>query len=315
MTNKELKKLKENLFKRDLCIYKDIEKELKRLQSKELRVSYFYQQIRDRKQLEFSLSFRASDTKEFKTIAELATRYLNEKCEELPLRKINLLPLEDKKYLLLLLEYLFLKHHYEEEGAYFERNIAVDFISLHQDVIGDKNINLKNIQEVGNFYNTLSYPIDGKENYKKMADTLTNVNFLNLIKVSIWRESTPKSAYVNIDFSQPLEVIIEVIKKIKEKIDNDTQNTLTPNIFEAYLGKKITQEPTPLNELLSSRETIFTIEEKLTDLIYVFDCKKLNMTHESIANNLYDYYLDKGKQIELTSQLNRVQKYNNFLFK
>lgn len=148
----------------------------------------------------------------------------------------------------------------------------------------------------------MAYPIHQKDEYKKMRMILSHANFIPLLTPNFWSTLNPKSIYVNIDFSQPEEVIIDTIKSIKKIIDNNEHSYLTAKAHEIYSGNFVST-PSEFIEFLKSKEKLFTYEEKLTDIIYIFDCIKIHLPNKHIQNNLYDYYVDKKESESLYDTL------------
>lgn len=287
--HKQLNALKAKLLTRDCCIYRDIENELKRLPNKGLKFNYFNRQIDIRQGVKTNAIF--ADREE---LIETASAYIKEHCDNTKISDIEKISNQEKLYLLSLFYEYTMQEYWNETGIKLEKSFAIRYFLASPSI--------ESVKEAKKFLENMAYPINQKEEYKKMRMVLSLASFIPLLTPNFWSPINPKSVYVNIDFSQPEEVIIDTIKSIKKIIDNDKHNYLTAKPHEIYSGKFFSI-PTKFLEFLKSKEKLFTYEEKLTDLIYIYDCIKIHLPNKHIQKNLYDYYVDKKESESLYDTL------------
>jgi len=287
--HKQLNALKAKLLTRDCCIYRDIENELIRLPNKGIKFNYFKRQIDIREGVEINVMF--TDREE---LIDTARAYIKEHCDATKLSDIEKISDQERLYLFGLFYDYAIQEFLDDSKASLEKNYALRY------AIDSPSI--ESVKEAKKFLENMAYPINQKEEYKKMRMVLSQASFIPLLTPNFWSPINPKSVYVNIDFSQPEEVIIDTIKSIKKIIDNDKHNYLTAKPHEIYSGKFFSI-PTKFLEFLKSKEKLFTYEEKLTDIIYIYDCIKIHLPNKHIQNNLYDYYVDKKESESLYDTL------------
>ncbi len=292
LSKKELNKLKSELFRRDLLFYITIEKELNRLRTKELKIAYLNQIFNERRSVEF-IVWLMKESKAYRTqiIKSATKKYYPTKGALEFFKTIEKFPDNEKFYIYSLFSESMENFIDSLYTSTLERDIALHWHNIEN--LKNEKIKIEDIEEVGDFFGSLSYPLNGKEKYQELSKKIPFVNFITILEPSFWRHSSGKTAYVKIDFSQPIDVIIEVIKGIKKIIDEDTHDILTADELQVLSGNKTKEMPLPLDTLLKKRNTIFSLEEKLTDIIYIYDCKKINMPDSKIRDNLFAYYQDK----------------------
>jgi len=272
LSKKELNKLKSEQFRRDLLFYITIENELNRLQTKKLKIAYLNQIFNERKSIEITLWLMKSDKTYMAQIINSAKKYYPTKGALEFFKTIEQFPDDEKFYIYSLFSESMENFIYSLYASTLERDIALHWHNIED--IKNKKIKIEDIEEAGDFFGSLSYPLNGKEKYQELRKKIPFINFITILEPSFWGRSSGKTAYVKIDFSQPIDVIIEVIKGIKKIIYEDTHDILTADELQVLNGNKTKGMPLPLDTLLKKRNTIFSLEEKLTDIIYIYDCKK-----------------------------------------
>ena len=101
------------------------------------------------------------------------------------------------------------------------------------------------------------------------------------------------SNLVYIDFTRPIEDIFEYIKRLKKYFDN--QNV--PKVFIEDKEKNIgltTEQKLEIFEILNFNSNVDNrniVNDKYTDLIYIFDSLVIGISKKNIKKNIVDYYL------------------------
>ena len=325
LSKEEINKIKSNILKRDLFIYQNIENRMRKLETKEVKVAYFNQLLLARESIELSINYakKHTDAKEYKRICEIIQGHIGMFILIAKDAKQNIATFfqkvysflesidasnafndDEKSYLCIMMDRgpeerfidanrKYLKQYSAPNSDFsLTRNIALRCIPSFKKAPEESNKNSSCKKEISDFFITLSCPIN-KAECESLQEEVTNNRFITLLEPELWELSFNKTAYVKIDFSQPIDVIIEVIKNIKTIIEQDKHNTITPSLYEAYSGEQVETFSTSLDEVLKKRNTLFSLEEKLTDIIYIYDCKKVNIPDIKIRDNLFDYYQDK----------------------
>lgn len=93
-----------------------------------------------------------------------------------------------------------------------------------------------------------------------------------------------KTVKLNLNLELPIKDLEDTVRKLKQEFINDITFTLSPSEFD---GSKLTSIDKEIESILSN-------QTKVSDMFYVYDCIKLNITQRKIQNQIYNYYADKG---------------------
>jgi len=126
----------------------------------------------------------------------------------------------------------------------------------------------------------------------------------------ITETTVSKSAFLELDFSKPLEDIIQTVKEVKEKIENDPEFFKTP--YELLGGEPLQVFKTNLktDEIYKETRSPKPIEGRLADMLFIYDCKKANLTNEYIVKSINDYWNNVKNIVDAEAiSLDTVQRY------
>ena len=146
----------------------------------------------------------------------------------------------------------------------------------------------------------------------KKNDLLIEYSKMPTIEYHTNSEVTHKSALVKIDFTKPIQEIIAFVSKIKNDFDNDSSKIKS---LDEYLGieqAKETYSCDLTNCDIYKSGTTKPLSGRLSDALFIYDCKKLGLTKEYILSEINRYWnevknLNRDKMSE-----NTYREYLNF---
>ena len=99
-----------------------------------------------------------------------------------------------------------------------------------------------------------------------------------------------KSAYVELDFTKPIEELKEFITKIKDDFDNEHRSIR--NIYD-LLGDKNDIFQCDLKDCdIYKTNNIKPIGGRLSDVLFIYDCKKAGLDNDYIIDEINRYWID-----------------------
>ena len=241
LSKKELNKLKSSILKRGLFIYSYIENEMKRLETKGIKISYFKEEFKEKEIIQIQASLLNKNKKYLAYYLTKLKDFASSQKLTIDFNAIDSLPNDEKIYLYALFSLYSDRYFFDRNDSYLILDAAFPSVLLSKEALsisGNKEVSLEAVQEANELFRKLRYPIDGKERYKQSYNKLKlGEHIIRLIEPRFWMKASKRAAYIKIDFSQPIDVIIEVIKSIKKTIDQDKHNILTANLYEVYIGE------------------------------------------------------------------------------
>lgn len=120
------------------------------------------------------------------------------------------------------------------------------------------------------------------------------------------RYSRPLSPWFNeikernlvLNLALPTKELVDFVKKVKLDYEHD----------HSFFGTLKELEGNTL-ERADSRNSRLSNQEKLADMLYIYDCLKLGYSQRKIQYKLYNYYADKGKETKTFSS-ETINNYN-----
>lgn len=102
-----------------------------------------------------------------------------------------------------------------------------------------------------------------------------------------------KKAFVQIDFTKPLEDIQETIKEIKEKFDKDPNYIKSP--FEV-IDSELEPYMCSIEECdIFKHKSPKPLEGKMADLLFIYDCKAVGLSEKYITDEISKYWKETKK--------------------
>jgi len=107
-----------------------------------------------------------------------------------------------------------------------------------------------------------------------------------------------KNVFAELDLTKPKEEILEYVSKLKDDFDDD--DSKFPNIYE-LLGEdqKVFNCDSKQCEIYKDARSLKPISGRLTDILFIYDCKKVNeilgadvLTNEYITDEINKYWQD-----------------------
>lgn len=149
----------------------------------------------------------------------------------------------------------------------------------------------------------------------KKNDLLIEYSKMPTIEYHTNSEVTHKSALIKIDFTKPIQEIIAFVSKIKNDFDNDSSKIKS---LDEYLGIEPAKETYSCNFTdcdIYKSGTTKPLSGRLSDALFIYDCKKLGLTKEYILSEINRYWneiknLNKDKMSD-----NTLKEYLDFAIK
>lgn len=128
-----------------------------------------------------------------------------------------------------------------------------------------------------------------------------SIDIYNIIKPHRYNTVQPfhaggevsKKAYIEIDLTKSLDDIIEVLTNVKTQFDNDPSIVESP--FEA-IGQTLVPFTCTIKDCdIFKHKSPKSLEGKMADLLFIYDCKQIGLTEEYITNEITRYWKDVKK--------------------
>ncbi|MFK5937080.1 MAG: hypothetical protein QM497_01675 [Sulfurimonas sp.] len=165
--------------------------------------------------------------------------------------------------------------------------------------------NLEDEYELSSVEDWKNYLEDGAVELKSTNEIISN---FKRPKLKIHNTLLNKFPTLKVDLSKPLKEIIAYISHVKKDIEIN-------NIIKApieLIGEKLQKADNLMcndkGKCFDSR-TILSKQQKIADMFYIYDCKKVKMTQRKIQNEVYNYYADTDINTSQTLDAKTLKKY------
>ncbi len=123
-----------------------------------------------------------------------------------------------------------------------------------------------------------------------------------------WQTQKTKAVYVELDFTKPIEELVEFILKIKNDFDENPKNI--QNIYDLLddEGEIFKCDLKDCN--IYKTNNVKPIGGRLADVLFIYDCKKAGLNNDYILKEINKYWTKTKKLFKDEMQLKTLREYH-----